>query len=461
MVTVNGAITLTGGFNFTEAIDEIGDDILNVTSQAFDQLEDYVKEVVKDIATLDIEDVPAWPTLDLDLNLDNTTGLPGAEVHFEFDNLELYLDLDIKLSAGSTYTLNIYSSESPAGIAMPGLTAGAVFSVDLILIAEAEIDIGSGIHIKLEDGLAFDLEMFNSNVSKISLIEDVLTFSGGIEADVFSYVADFLMQVNGSSSTSSEDDDCELAAVAEYTMAIGAAAGATVAVDTYVWGPSPNTTVPVFYTTLASICAGTKTASTSTASAHITPRAELGRRDDYSTTAMTSTESFTIVNCISSGLINCPINLQNTTSYQRIVTSDVTIRSGYTVTASPTALSTVASAVPFGTNARSLLATSGSPTSYVPTSTATSTGGGGDGGNSIVDGKTDGTSNKLIIGLTVGLGVPFLAALIIGLGWYIRKRNKNLSNPSEQQALQQGSPDTAYDSPNESVLMKHSPQQGQ
>lgn len=237
-------------------------------------------------------------------------------------------------------------------------------------------------------------------------IEDVLTFSGGIEADVFAYIADFLMQVNGSSSTGSESDDCELSAVAEYTMAVGAAAGATIAVDTYIWGPSPNTTVPVWYTTLASICAGTKTTPTSAVSAQITARAELDERDDISATATTSTESFTIVNCISPGLINCPINLQNTTSYQRTVTSTGAI--------SATALSSVPTAIPFGTNVRSLLATSGSPTSYVPASnTPTSNTGGG---NSVVDGKTDGTSNKVIIGLCVGLGVPFLAALIIGLG---------------------------------------------
>lgn len=245
-------------------------------------------------------------------------------------------------------------------------------------------------------------------------VENVFSFSGGIEADVFAYVADFLLQVDGSSSASSSGDDCELAAVAEYTMAIGAAAGATVAVETYVWGPSPNTTVPVWYTTLASMCAGSKTTTTSAASAHITARAELDKRDDVSTTAITSTESFTIVNCISSGLINCPINLQNTTSYQRTVTSDVTIQSGSTVMTSATAFSSVPSAIAFGTNAKSLLATSGSPTSYVPTSHhATSTTGSG---GSIVDGKTDGTSNKVIIGLCVGLGVPFLAAFIIGLG---------------------------------------------
>lgn len=171
--SVTGDLTLTGGFNFTEAIDNAKDEIVNITDTAIDKLETYVKTVVKDaaedIVNLDLEAIPSWPTLNLDFNLDNITALPEAQIHFEFDNLELYLDLDIKLSAGATYTLNIFSSETPAGFQVPGLTVGAIFSVDLILITDAEIDIGSGIHIKLDDGLSFDLEMFNSNVSSISV----------------------------------------------------------------------------------------------------------------------------------------------------------------------------------------------------------------------------------------------------------------------------------------------------
>lgn len=148
-------------------------ELKNVTDTALDQFEAYIEEVAQDIGqdiiTFNSTNLPAWPTLDVELDLDNVAGLPGASIHFEFDNLELYLELDIKLSAGATYTLNLYTSETPEGISVPGVTIGAVFSVDLILIADAEIDIGSGIHIKLDDGLAFDLEMFNSNVSTVTM----------------------------------------------------------------------------------------------------------------------------------------------------------------------------------------------------------------------------------------------------------------------------------------------------
>lgn len=148
-------------------------ELKNVTDTALDQFEAYVEEAAQgigqEIITFNATNLPAWPTLDVGFNLDNVTGLPGASIHFEFDDLELYLELDIKLSAGATYTLNLYTSETPEGISVPGVTIGAVFSVDLILIADAEIDIGSGIHIKLDDGLAFDLEMFNSNVSTVTM----------------------------------------------------------------------------------------------------------------------------------------------------------------------------------------------------------------------------------------------------------------------------------------------------
>lgn len=250
-------------------------------------------------------------------------------------------------------------------------------------------------------------------------------FSAGIETDVFAYVADFLIQVNGSTAAT-DNGDCELAAVAEYTVAVGAAAGATLAIHSYSWGPSPNTTIPVWYTTLASLCATTKTV-TSTAASVITARAELGQRDDSSLTTTTLTTTYQIVNCVSPGLINCPINLQNTTLYSAVVTSVLAVESGSTVTLPTNGVSALVTGIPFGSKSQRLDAISGTPTSYVPppppppppTSTAamasaTSTGntaGNGSGSN----GKTSGSNDKLIIGLSVGLGVPFLAAILAGL----------------------------------------------
>ncbi|PCG97964.1 Hypothetical protein PENO1_022770 [Penicillium occitanis (nom. inval.)] len=492
--SVTGDLTLTGDFNFTEAVDGVKTELNNATDTALDQFKAYIEELAQDfgqeIITFNPTNLPAWPTLDVELDLDNVTGLPDASIHLEFDDLELYLELDIKLSAGATYTLNLYTSETPGGISVPGVAIGALFSVDLILIADADIDIGSGIHIKLDDGLAFDLEMFNSNVSTVTIpggayeflpvtisgegsIQALLSlkaslgvevntldiydfeFNTGIETDVFAYVADFLVQVNGSTAAT-DNGDCELAAVAEYTFAVGAAAGATLAIDSYLWGPSPNTTIPVWYTTLASLCATTKTV-TSTAASVITARAELGQRDDSSLTTTTLTTTYQIVNCVSSGLINCPINLQNTTIYSAVVTSVLAVESGSTVTLPTNGVSALVTGIPFGSKSQRLDAISGTPTSYVPppppppppTSTAamasaTSTGntaGNGSGSN----GKTSGSNDKLIIGLSVGLGVPFLAAILAGL-WYIIRHHRKYSevaqkdNVTQSQDLREQSP---------------------
>lgn len=247
------------------------------------------------------------------------------------------------------------------------------------------------------------------DVSTTSQLSHHLKFSTGVEADVFAYLADFLLTVNG--TTDASDGECELAAVAEYTVGLGAAAGATVAVDTYAWGPTPATTIPVFYTTLASVCAATR--SGSAPSSTITPRAYLDPRADMTTSTLSSEESYTIVNCLSTGLVQCPVNLQNTTSYQTTVTKEVVVQSGADAEWPTTTHASVTSAIPFGKDVRKLKATSGAPTSYVPPSTATASASvSATGSSEPANEKTQGTNNKLIIGLSVGLGVPALIAIV-------------------------------------------------
>ncbi|KAK5800827.1 hypothetical protein VI817_003039 [Penicillium citrinum] len=446
MGMARGALTITEGFNFTNTLDNFKDEVMNITKEAVDQLEDYAKNVSDQFSDGDFK-IEAFPTLDLDFNLENLPKIPEAHVQIEFEDLELYLDLDITLTAGATYTLNLFTSQTPAGFAVPGLTAGAVFSVDIILIAAAEIEIGSGIHIQLDDLLTFNLELFNSNFSSITMpsghyeflpvtiagegsIQAILSlkasvgfefesndlrllpsYSAGVSADMFAYVADFLMGVKGSSEAN--EGDCEMAAFAEYTLAVGAAAGATVAVDAYSWGPSPNTTVPIWYTTLASTCAEEKS---TTSTPHTTAQAQLRNRDDLITTSVTSEESYTIVRCITSGLVNCPANLQETTSYESTVTTTVTIQSGEDPTFPAKTSASVATPMPFGTNVKRFSSTAGTPTAYTPSSTSNV--------KSILEGTANGTNKKLIIGLCVGLGVPFVATLAFGLFLFIRKRNK-------------------------------------
>jgi hypothetical protein len=78
--------------------------------------------------------------------------------------------LDTTLSAGATYTLNLYTSETPIGFAISNnLWLGVIFAIDLILDVNAEIDMSSGFHIKLDDGAALDINMFDTEVANIAL----------------------------------------------------------------------------------------------------------------------------------------------------------------------------------------------------------------------------------------------------------------------------------------------------
>lgn len=257
--------------------------------------------------------------------------------------------------------------------------------------------------LRLQASLGIELSLPNDP----SVLKDDIRV--GVEADVFAYVADFMMRVDDTSTA--ETDDCDLSADLEYTLAVGAAAGATVGVGSHKWGPTAESTVPIWYTTLASTCVKSEATSTPSASvsAQITARENVVKGvddligDDGSTTS-TRTETYTIVACSSSGLVNCPVSLQTTSVQIATVTSILTVQSGSTASFAVNTQSSVTSTIPFGHNSAKLTATSGAPTSYTPLATCR---------HSTLDGGT-GTSNKLIIGLRVGLGVPFLAALIIG-----------------------------------------------
>ncbi|KAL2826929.1 hypothetical protein BJY01DRAFT_141351 [Aspergillus pseudoustus] len=484
--TVRGSLNITNDFNLTSAISEISDQVSNVTETAIDQLVDFASNVtdalvdsvadfdLHTIANLDELDLPAWPTLDLDFDLDDVDGLPDVRAQFVFDDLELYLELDVQLSAGATYTLNLFTSQTVAGISIPGLDAGALFKVSLVLIAEAEIDISSGFHVKLDKGLLLDFELFNRDVSGITLPGGLLEFlpvtisgagslrallqleasigfnlatpgvaffeeftsaSAGISAEVFAYVADLSLGVN---ATTDEDADCALEAVAEYTLAVGAAAGATVAVFTYQWGPAPNTTVPVWYTTLASVCAGEKTTSTTTPTPTPAPALEARQRqtDDNNlvTTTLTTSTTYTLVSCISTGIANCPAHLQSTSSVSRELTTVLTVSSGIDAAWPVSTFSTLEAGVPFGDGVRTIGATSGVPVSYVPpaTHTPSPTDSGTVDSNDEEEEEDGGNDNKLIIGLSVGLGVPALIGVGAGLWWFLARRKKYTSVAQNQ-----------------------------
>ncbi len=178
---------MAGGFNasriYHQAIYSVEDNLRNFTTyvedwtdKAFDNFTDETfGEHWYDVTDwdLDIEDYEL-PTFDYDFNM-KVPAMPEASLCFTFDDLELYMELDTTLSLYSTYTLNLYTSPPAVGPIPIGFKVsddfliGVVFTIDLILTASGFIDISSGFHIKLEDGLAIDFELFGKDASGITL----------------------------------------------------------------------------------------------------------------------------------------------------------------------------------------------------------------------------------------------------------------------------------------------------
>lgn len=163
-----------------QTVDEIEGNFDNFTSEVIEFIEDAVEEVFRDIGDAinetfhdgdwhDPFDAIEWPTLDYAFDM-HVPALPEVNLRFGFDTLELYMMLDTTLSLGSTYTYRLFTSQSPIGCGISeDLQLGIIFAVDIILAADAVIDISSGFHIKLDDGLAVDIVLFGNEASGIDL----------------------------------------------------------------------------------------------------------------------------------------------------------------------------------------------------------------------------------------------------------------------------------------------------
>ncbi|KAH8588634.1 hypothetical protein B0O99DRAFT_638854 [Bisporella sp. PMI_857] len=440
-------ITIAGDFNATKVLsnftDQIGSQIQNTTDTVIDFIQNYTTNVLASLGDgIDASDFD-FPPMDVDFNI-VVPDVPEVVLRFQFDGMELYVMLDTILGAGVTYTLNLYSSNTPIGISLSDkFQLGVIFAVDLILEAKAEIDISSGFHIKLDDGTAISIPLFSDNVTDTTFnggrfeflpvtiqsagatlsatlrvgvhagfeIDTSGIVSAGVEVGVFANVAEFVTNVTV--IPGGNDEGCELQVEESYQLAVGAAAGATVAFQGHTWGPAPETVIPLWYTTFAEACA-IKGSSTTSNSAQATT---LAPRQDLSTATLKDTVTYTGVVCASTGLVNCPVSLQSTTHVTSTKTLITAVPSGAKPTFPATTGPTVVKTIDFGTNVKKIFETTGSPTSFVPTPSSKV-----DELTEKIKEKAKGVDKKVIIGASVGGGVFLLLLIISGVIFWLRRK---------------------------------------
>lgn len=108
---------------------------------------------------------------------------------------------------------------------------------------------------------------------------------------------------------------------------------------------------------------------------------------------------------LKAGLLNCPASLREIEKVTQTVMAVASIAADGEAVFTTLGPKSAVTPVTFGKSVYSIRATSGSPVAYVAKETGSS-GGSGQGGN--------GVNMKLVVGLSAGLGVPFLIAIVVG-----------------------------------------------
>jgi hypothetical protein len=160
-------------FNLTQVLQKLAseteNDIDKIANATVDAVETYFKDIFTNAGSGDTNpDDYAFPTINATFDID-IPDIPDYQLLVQLDGLELYMKIDTTLSGGATYDLSLYKSESELGVSAGEEELGLIFSIDLMLSAEAEMDISSGFHIRLDDGVAINLALFSQNISSITM----------------------------------------------------------------------------------------------------------------------------------------------------------------------------------------------------------------------------------------------------------------------------------------------------
>ncbi|KAB5570850.1 hypothetical protein GE09DRAFT_1104993 [Coniochaeta sp. 2T2.1] len=86
-------------------------------------------------------------------------------VRLEFTGVEAYVDMEIAMSAGASYAVNLFTSNSPIGLGFPGLGVGVVFYVDLVFRLTEQIDLEGGFYVKLADSAYLEASIFGGDIT--------------------------------------------------------------------------------------------------------------------------------------------------------------------------------------------------------------------------------------------------------------------------------------------------------
>ncbi|KAI0527880.1 hypothetical protein F5B22DRAFT_8836 [Xylaria bambusicola] len=188
------------------------------------------------------------------------------QLKLSFSGVQAYANLDVRASAGQTFSLNLFASDSPLGIGISGLDVGVVFFVDLVFSISEAIDLTAGFQVSVPDDAYLEADIFggdiddsafeglNSQSLPVTVVSGTATFKAdlrlrvqaGAEAsiDLFGIGAGAVIGIYANIiefvAVIEKTPTCDLETEIWWDLNVGAYAHLDVVVDYTTLGPVPT-----------------------------------------------------------------------------------------------------------------------------------------------------------------------------------------------------------------------------
>jgi hypothetical protein len=167
---VHTELSVDSNFNVSDAlvetIHDIGDAFNDTVSAIADAFHEYTDDMSANFSSFANGDLGV-PDIDVPLEM-NITSTPEASFQIRFDGLEIYLQLQTIVAAGSSITIPLFET-SPTTGPLKGLHVATWFTIDLILDVRRTVSMSSGLHLRLEDGIAIAIDLFGDTPSEVMM----------------------------------------------------------------------------------------------------------------------------------------------------------------------------------------------------------------------------------------------------------------------------------------------------
>lgn len=99
---------------------------------------------------------------------ENENDTIDSTISLGFIGVKATFDIEVKADASASYSVNLFTSNTPIGLGWHGFSVGIVFYLDLVIALTAEVDLQAGFTLQLPEDALLEAKLFGGDLTHLT-----------------------------------------------------------------------------------------------------------------------------------------------------------------------------------------------------------------------------------------------------------------------------------------------------